>query len=107
MPRFSRSMTSQSSVPWYQSLERDARLQLLRGVRLGALLIKLQHGDAQRRREIPAHAAAVDLGYEMRQGLTPQGRHFFEAIPEFVFEADAGIAIRHTDGPFGNFSADL
>src|ERR1700733_3440618 len=68
-------------------------LCIRRGGRCAAPKI-IQHEKTDRRRQIALLAVVVDLAHQLGQRHVPNSRDFLHAVPECLFEADAGLVTR-------------
>src|ERR1700738_2607524 len=68
--------------------------------RQGAAAKIVQHEETNRRRQIALLAVAVDLAHQFGQRHVSQSRNFLHAIPERLFEADAGFVTGDHDRAF-------
>ena len=71
----------------------------IRRGRGGARSEIIQHEEANGGGQIALLAVAVDLAHQFGQGHVPKTRNLLHAVPECLFEADAGLVTRDHDRP--------
>src|SRR5215510_8773486 len=74
------------------------RLRCAAAIGAGAEVV--QHEQANRRRQIALLTIAVDLADQLRQRHVARARNFLHAVPECLFEADAGLVTGNDNRTF-------
>src|SRR5450759_4176744 len=64
--------------------------------------IVVEHEQADRRRQIAMAAIGVDRGHQIGQRYLAAAGDFLQALPERVFQTDAGLVARDHDRAFDN-----